>query len=429
MKRAVVIGSGAGGAAAAKALQGAFAVTVLERGREFHPLTVGLGLIEKFKRLGLLADPRLGRLIFPPMRLEKTGRRFVHIRGLATGGTTPLATANALRLDHDLRALGIDLDAEFRELQGEVPIHTDHRLRWNTATRELLGVCQALGLDPQPMPKMADAARCTNCGRCVLGCPSGAKWDARRFLRDAETLGAEVVTRCRATNLRIESGRAAGVEARLRGRRVFFSADLVVLTAGGIGTPRLLEASGIRCRPALFADPVLCVAAEAAGARQNAEIPMPFFVDRPGFIIAPYFDYLSYFFDRAWKPRAENTLSLMIKLADESSGVVTKRRTRKSLTEADRAGLDEAVRLCREILARAGIPPERTFLGMVNAGHPGGTLPLTAAEAATLHSPSLPANVYVADPTLFPASLGRPPILTIMALARKVSRTAAVRFA
>ena len=51
-------------------------------------------------------------------------------------------------------------------------------------------------------------------------------------------------------------------------------------------------------------------------------------------------------------------------------------------------------------------------------------LPLTAADAATLHPARLPANLYVADATLLPHSLGNPPILTILALAKRVARVA-----
>jgi hypothetical protein len=51
-------------------------------------------------------------------------------------------------------------------------------------------------------------------------------------------------------------------------------------------------------------------------------------------------------------------------------------------------------------------------------------LPLTAADATTLHPARLPANLYVADATLLPHSLGNPPILTILALAKRVARVA-----
>jgi choline dehydrogenase-like flavoprotein len=73
---------------------------------------------------------------------------------------------------------------------------------------------------------------------------------------------------------------------------------------------------------------------------------------------------------------------------------------------------------------RIGADAASIFLGTLNAGHPGGMLPLAAADAASLHPGHLPVNLYVADSTLFPCSLGNPPILTILALARKVARTA-----
>ncbi|HSL67395.1 MAG TPA: hypothetical protein VK977_04480, partial [Actinomycetota bacterium] len=62
------------------------------------------------------------------------------------------------------------------------------------------------------------------------------------------------------------------------------------------------------------------------------------------------------------------------------------------------------------------------FLGTVHAGHPGGMLPLTEASARKVHDDRLPENVFVADATLFPRSLGNPPILTIIALAKRVAR-------
>ena len=54
------------------------------------------------------------------------------------------------------------------------------------------------------------------------------------------------------------------------------------------------------------------------------------------------------------------------------------------------------------------------FLGTMNASHPGGMLPLTDEAATSFHDERLPDNVYGADSTLFPRSLGNPPILTIV---------------
>ncbi len=429
VKKAVVIGSGAGGASAAKTLQGEFSVTIIEAGDAFRPLGISLKTAERLKRMGLLVDERLIGTIFPPMRVARMRDRMILVWGRGTGGTTTISAGNALRMDRDLAALGIDLDREFAELEAEMPISTSHTRRWKPSTRALYDACSAMGLAPRPTPKMADADRCSNCGRCILGCPSGAKWDARRFVSDAVARGAEVVTGARAEKIVVGSRRASGVVVRARGRRRFVPADLVVLAAGGLGTPVILEKSGIACRPTLFVDPVLCVAAEMPGAGIDRDIPMPFVVQRDGFILSPYFDFLSYYFNRAWKPEPGNIMSLMIKLADEERGAVSARGIQKVLSPSDKRRLEEAAGLCREILARAGVERARTFLGTVNAGHPGGTLPLTAAEAGSFHDPSLPDNVYVADATLLPRSLGNPLILTILALGRRIARVAAARCA
>ena len=429
MRKAIIVGSGAAGAVAAAELQGSFEVTVLERGAEFRPCRIGLRTAEKLKRLGVLRDERTIRWLFRAMRVSRTDGRMVLVRGSATGGSTTLATASALRLDSGLRALGVDLDREFEELGREIPVTTAHRSRWREANRTIFDACRESGLDPWPMPKMSDPSRCVGCGRCILGCPTGAKWDARRLLDKARTRGARVVTRCRVKRVTGGPDRVSGVLAWVGGRPRVFPADLVVLAAGGFATPAILERSGLRSGRGLFVDPVLCLAAEWPGARLDADVPMPFAVRGEGFIISPYFDFLSYFFNPRWKPKPQDTVSLMVKLADESRGGVTAKLIRKPLTAADRARLAEGLRLCAEILARLGIRKERTFLGTLNAGHPGGTLPLTAAEAGSLHNPALPANLYVADSTLLPRSLGSPPSLTIMALARKVSRAAASRFA
>lgn len=429
MKRAVVVGSGAGGATVARELQGAFDVTVLEAGGAFRPLALSMGLMERLKRLGLLFDERTIRLPFPAMRVSKTREGMALVRGVGLGGSTAVSTGNALRLDAGLKRIGIDLDPEFAWIEREIPIGTEHRRRWRPATRRLFDICDEMGLEPRPTPKMGDYGRCTNCGRCVLGCRHGVKWDTRRFLDDAVARGARLVSGCAAERVVIEGGKTTGVVARQGLRRRFLPADLVVVAAGGFATPTILGRSGIACEPRLFVDPVLCVAAHWPGSLQSRELAMPFYVARDHYMLSPYLDYLSLFFNRRWRYPARDTLSLMIKLADESVGSVAGGRIDKPLTQTDRRRLDEAVALCRDILEGFGVRREDTFLGTLNAGHPGGSLPLTEAEAESLHHERLPANLYLADATLIPEALGGPPILTIIAIAKRVSRLCTERLA
>ena len=141
-----------------------------------------------------------------------------------------------------------------------------------------------------------------------------------------------------------------------------------------------------------------------------------------GYILSPYMDYLS-FFNKNWRWPITDIASVMIKMADESVGSVRKGKIRKELTEKDKEILHDGVRTASRILKNLGAKREDLFLGTVNEGHPGGMLPLTEKEAQSLHSPLLPENLYVADATVLPRSMGNPPILTIMALAKKIAKT------
>ena len=422
MNEAVVIGSGAGGATCAKELQGKFRVTILEAGREFRPFTYNLSLCEKLRKTRLLFDAREIEWIFAAMKVRRVGAGMILVNGEGTGGTTTLSAGNALRVDHELRALGIDLDEEFSELAGDIPVFTGHQEKWRPFTKNFFKICQEMKLDPRIMPKMGHYAHCRHCGRCVLGCPYGIKWDSRQFLHQAQRKGARLLTAHRVERIIHKNGLAAGVWVRHGLKKKWFPADLVVLAAGGLGTPQLLQNSGIACEATLFVDPVLCVAAEIRDSFQNRELPMPFAVQKKGYIISPYFDHLSFFFNREWRQQAGNIYSLMIKLADDNRGSLRLGRVQKKLTAADRYRLEEAVDTCAEMFLRAGVERSRLFFGTVNAGHPGGMLPLTAAQAQTFRDPRLPENLFVSDASLFPASLGNPPILTIMALAKRIAR-------
>ena len=246
-RRAVVVGSGAGGATVAKELQGAFDVTVLEAGRDFRRATLDRRSIERLRRSRLLVDPGLVRLVYPPIRIRRTPDMLL-VNGIGTGGTTTMATGNGIRMDEDLRALGLDLDREFDEIAREIPITTAHQRRWHPTTRRLFRTFDDLGLDPVVLPKMGDAERCRHCGRCMLGCPYGRKWDSRAYLDEAVRRGARLMTGSAVTEVVIEGGRATGVVARTKALHRFIPADLVVLAAGGFGTPADPRTLGHRVR-------------------------------------------------------------------------------------------------------------------------------------------------------------------------------------
>lgn len=422
MKKAIVVGSGAGGATVAKELQGHYDVTVLEAGGEFKPFGMGLAGLEKLRKLGLFFDEREIKLAFPTYQVRRATGDMILINGIGLGGTTPICTGNALRMDQDLQSIGINLDAEFEEIYSEIPVTTAHQKKWHKVTRRLFAIFQEMDLEPQPMPKMGEYERCLHCGRCQLGCPNGIKWDSRRYMKIAQENGAQVITGCHVENVMIEGGHATGVRARNGWSNHFFPADLVVLAAGGLETPVILDNSGIACEPRLFVDPVLCVAARSPNSMQNKDLTMPFVSIQKHIILSPYFDHLSFLFNQDWRLPAGDIVSLMIKLADDELGSISRLGVDKALTDQDQHRLDEGVLICKEILRRFGADEKEMFLGTVIAGHPGGMLPLTEKEASSFHSDRLPENLFVADASLLPKSLGNPPILTIIALAKRISK-------
>lgn len=422
MKKVIVIGSGAGGATIAKELQGKFDVTIIEAGSSFRPCTANLSTFEKVKKTGILFNEKLIQTIFPAMKIGKVGNGMVVVKGACYGGSTTISAGNAIRMDKDLKAVGIDLDSEFIEISKEIPTSTEHQKTWHEHTRQAYEICRNMELKPMVTPKMINAKRCIGCGKCILGCQQEAKWDSRIYLNQALQNGARLISNTKVQKIVIEKNLATGIVASNGWHKRFYSADIIVLAAGGLGSPTILQNSGIKCEDKLFVDPVLCIAANMEGSRQNSEIPMPFIVQKENYIISPYFDFLSYFFNRNWHYPSGSIYSLMIKLADSNLGSINGNGVKKYLTAVDTKRLMEGVEICKQIFYRLGIKDSKLFMGTLNAGHPGGMLPITEKESYTFHHDCLPGNLYVSDATLLPRSLGNPPILTIVAMAKKISK-------
>jgi choline dehydrogenase-like flavoprotein len=103
------------------------------------------------------------------------------------------------------------------------------------------------GLAPRSTPG------CRGCGICNFGCPTQGKASVNlTFLPDAVEHGALIQADVRVTGVRVEGGRAIGVVGRCHHPdtrqdlgEVEVLADKVVLSAGAIGTPRLLWACGL----------------------------------------------------------------------------------------------------------------------------------------------------------------------------------------
>ena len=121
----------------------------------------------------------------------------------------------------------------------------------------------------EPMAKFLDPAKFKS-GRCCganehLGCRCGAKWTARDYLKDAVAAGAELLIETECEEVLVEAGTAVGVRARSRnGERTAYRARRVILAAGGLATPLLLQRAGIDdAGDGCFMDPTVVVYGEA----------------------------------------------------------------------------------------------------------------------------------------------------------------------
>lgn len=243
----VVIGSGAGGGTAAAVLTAAgLDVIVLEKGGYHDDRDFGRGELDALT--SLYAGP-------PATSVE--GQMSLMAGGTLGGGTvvnwtTSFPTPDQVRAEwagHGATQFaGEEFDRALTAVQGRLSVNRDHDgLSRRDAVMER-GL-EALGWHCDTMPRnVLGCDQGVECGRCGYGCRIGAKQSvAKTWLRDAADGGARIVVRADVRRVRVEGGRAAGVEAVMAdGAPLTVAARAVVVAAGTLQTPALLRRSGLR---------------------------------------------------------------------------------------------------------------------------------------------------------------------------------------
>jgi choline dehydrogenase-like flavoprotein len=421
----IVVGSGPGGATVSRELaQRGKRVLLLERG------------IDQRSRFYYGTYP--GAMIYSDrLSLLFTQEGLNIVRPLMVGGATSMYCGCAAPPPAWLkRQYGVDLDEEVSATIEELEIAPlPAELRGEASTRIALAA-QALGYGWQPQLKFMKPARAHpfDCGaKCMLGCRCGAKWSAAEYVDEAVAAGAELRTGAHVRRILSEDGHAIGVEGTL-GRKPFAArAGVVVLAAGGIGSPRILQASGFReAGSGMTMDTTVMVYGFAKERGIGNEPPMTWSWenDDDGYMLSTLMDpWLLYPLINSLKglkyaltwPRWNHVLGVMIKLKDEiSGGVFPDGKISKPLTANDRSRLAQAEEVCREILIEAGAERSSIFMTPLRGTHPSGTVRLGTMVDQNLQTET--PGLYVCDASVFPEALDRPTVLTIIGLAKRLAK-------
>ena len=239
----IVVGSGAGGAVvAAELAEAGLQVAVLEEGDHYPTERFSTDTLEMLRLLyrDCGASTTLGRA---PIQYSE---------GRCVGGSTTVNGGMAFRvssrvLDSWIAGSGIrdlDLAAEYERVERFLAVgppdagsigRDQHLLR---SGAELLGW--------RTIECTRAHVHCGGCNVCVWGCPSGAKQSTLvSYLPRAIRFGATVWTGARVDRVLFSGKRANGVQVSVDGAAVTVRAKRVVVSAGAVQTPALLQRSKV----------------------------------------------------------------------------------------------------------------------------------------------------------------------------------------
>jgi choline dehydrogenase-like flavoprotein len=425
----IIVGSGPCGATVARELcNKGKKVLILERGydhRNKYYYGTYLGALRYSDRMSLLFTEEGLNIIAPIM----------------VGGATSMFCGCAAEPPVWLKEkYGVDIDAEVKQTVAELEIQPlPENLRGSASTRIAMAG-RALGYEWFAQPKFVNPQRSEHTVRgfdcqatCMLGCRCGAKWNAAEWVHEAAARGARLVEGARVEKVMIEDGHAAGVEGRLGFGKFSARAETVVISAGGIGSPRILQQSGMnQAGVGMTMDTTAMVYGTTREDGTGKEPPMTWSWENPdaGYMLStltdPWLMYPLAAVRKGLRPalrwsRWHKMLGIMIKLKDDiSGGIYPDGKIRKPLTAKDNECLLEAYRVCRRILVEAGAKKSSIFMRPLVGTHPSGTVRIGSMLDRNLKSEI--EGLYVCDASVFPEALGRPTVLTIIGLGKRLAK-------
>ncbi|MGB3714757.1 MAG: GMC family oxidoreductase N-terminal domain-containing protein [Candidatus Promineifilaceae bacterium] len=422
----VIVGSGPGGATLARELahsSSGLGITLLERGRDWrtHPLYGTYPGAIFYSDRGYFLRSKEGLTIIRPL--------------MVGGATSMYCGCSAMPGAWWREKYGIELNGIAEETAAELNIAPlPPELRGIASTR-IAEAAAELGMAWEPQEKFLQPNRSKDfdCdAKCMLGCRCGAKWNASEYVDQAVVEGCDLWTGARVDKVMHGGGKVYGVKGRIGRKDFVIEASTVVVSAGGIGTPMILKNSGLEeAGRGMTMDTTSMVYGHAPykGAGDDPPMTWSYADDELGAMFSTLIDpWLVYpiammskgpAYMLTWR-RWGRTLGVMIKLKDEISGGVSREgRISKGLTTADQKKQAQAQNIAKDILKRAGCEPETIFVTPLRGTHPSGTVRIDTMLSRDLETKI--DRLYVCDASVFPEALGRPTVLTIISLAKRLA--------
>ena len=248
----VVVGSGAGGSIVAYQMAKAGrSVLVLESGRYWpsSEFTEHLGdTLEKAYRdqagqLNTTAD-----VLFPEAAVVGGGT----VIGACVMQKPTDSVLNGWARDLGLKDLSASKMApRFGQVGDWLGVHINEAHEINATAHKVIQGCEKMGFSWKPVAR--NVKKCALTGHCLAGCPSDRKMSALvTHLPWATAYGARVFSDTEVSHVRMRGGRATGLEAVIRDpetgtvvSNLRVDAEVVVLAAGAIQTPLILQRSQV----------------------------------------------------------------------------------------------------------------------------------------------------------------------------------------
>ncbi len=413
---AIVVGTGPGGATVAKDLTvKGKKVLMLDWGSN-TPVTGSNG--QAFGYIGM-----------PFKSLYFIDNMLGLVRAITVGGSSVVYYATAYEPPYEYwDKFGIDIRDEIKEVKKEVPIGPLKDELIGPMAKRIAQSALDLGYNWQKLNKFVYQDKCrAACDKCDLGCPYGAKWNARMYVQEAMDKGAKLLDLARVDRVIIENKKATGVQFTRHGKKHIAQADKVIMAAGGIGSPQLLQNSGIKeAGSNFFYDPLIAVFGTAKDIDGGHEFPMAMgqhMID-DGYLMTdmtlPWliYDVFTAEVFRFDKLSNKHQLTVMIKAKDHLGGRINGNYIRKPFTREEHGKLMHGYERAKKILVNAGA--KDIFKTWWIASHPGATCKIGEIVNSDLKTEY--DNLYVCDCSVIPDEWGRPPVLSILGLGKRLAR-------